>query len=70
MLSEVGFESLCKLASGQHDVPSTTFTFQTNICTQANHGPFVRAAWMLFPQAQMIVELQVGKHMDNLFLRK
>ena len=62
VFGEVGFESLCKFAAGQHDAPATAFAFQANIRTQADDIPLVRAAWMLFAQAQVIVQLQVRKH--------
>ena len=64
MLGEVGFESLRKFASGQHDSSSTAFTFQSDIGAQADHGPFVGTAWMLFSQAQVVVQLKVRKHVD------
>ena len=62
MPGEVGFETLCKFASGQHDASATDLAFQPNISAQTDNRPFIGTAWMLFAQAQVIVELQVGKH--------
>ena len=62
VLGEVGLESLCQLAAGQHDASATAFALQPNIGTEANNRPLVGTAWMLFAQAQVIVELQVRKH--------
>lgn len=65
MWSEIGFESLCKFASGQHDVSSTTLAFQPNVCTETDHCPFIGTARVLFAQAQVVIELQVGKHRNT-----
>jgi hypothetical protein len=62
VLCEVGFESLCKFAAGEHDAPSTAFTFQPNIRAKADNGPFIGTARVLFPQAKVVVQLKVGKH--------
>lgn len=62
VLCEVGFESFCKFAAGKHDTPSTAFAFQPNIRAKTDHGPFIGTARVLFPQAQVIVQLKVGKH--------
>jgi len=43
----------------------TPFAFQTNICAKADYRPFVRSAWMWFPQAQMVIQLQVRKHVQD-----
>jgi hypothetical protein len=59
MLGQVGFESFGKLATRQQDAPPTAFAFETDIRAKPNDGPFVGAAWMLFSQAEMIVETQV-----------
>jgi len=59
---EIGLKSLCEFATGQHDAPSTTFTFEADIRAEARDSPFVGAAWMLFAQTQMIVEFEVRKH--------
>ena len=59
---EIGFESFGKFAAGQHDASSAAFAFQANIRAQARDNPLVGAARMLFAQAQVIVELEVGKH--------
>jgi hypothetical protein len=59
MLSKVGFQSLGKLASCQQDPPPTAFALESDIRAKANDSPFVGTAWMLFSQAEMIVETQV-----------
>ena len=65
MLGEVGFESLGKLAAGQHDPSAAAAAFEADICAQTNHVPFIRTAGMLLSQAQVIVQLEVGKHADT-----
>jgi hypothetical protein len=59
VLGKVGFESLGKFAPRQQDAPTTAFAFQPDIRAKANDGPFVGTAWMLFSEAEMIVETQV-----------
>lgn len=41
---------------------SATFAFKPDIRAETYHGPFVGAARMLFAEAQVIVELEVGEH--------
>ena len=62
MFSEIGFESLCKFAAREHDAPSAAFTFESNIRAETCDGPLVGAAGMLFTEAQVIVEVEVGEH--------
>jgi len=38
------------------------FAFQANIRAEAHNCPLIRAAWMWFPQTQMVVQLQIRKH--------
>jgi hypothetical protein len=59
---EVGFEPFGKFTASQHYAPSATFTFKTDICAKTCDGPFIGTAWMLFAEAQVVVELEVGKH--------
>jgi hypothetical protein len=60
MLGKVGFESLGKFAPRQQDAPCAAFAFQPDIRAKTYDGPFVGTAWMLFAEAEMIVETQVG----------
>src|SRR5215213_11451133 len=65
MLREVGFESFCKFTAGEHHAPATAFAFKSNIRAQADNGPLIRTTWMLFTQAQVIVQLKVWEHVLN-----
>jgi len=60
MLGKVGFEPLGKFTPRQQDAPPTALAFEPDIRAETNNGPFVGTAWMLFSQAKMIVEMQVG----------
>lgn len=60
MLGKVGLESLCKFTPRQEDAPPAAFAFESDIRAQACDGPFVGTARMLFSEAEMIVETQVG----------
>jgi hypothetical protein len=60
VLCQIGFESLGKLTPCEQDTPSTAFTFEPDIRAKPRDGPFVGAARMLFSEAEMIVEAQVG----------
>ena len=62
MFCEIGFEPFGKFTSREHDAASAAFTFESDIRAEAGDGPFVGAAGMLFTQAQVIVELEVGEH--------
>jgi hypothetical protein len=68
VLSEVGFESLCKFAAGEHDASSTAFTFKPDICAKTDDSPFVGTAWMLLAKAQVVVQSEVGEHVDGRLL--
>ena len=59
MLSEVGFESLGKFTPREQNAPSAASTFESDIRAEACDSPLVGATWMLFAQAEMIVETQV-----------
>ena len=60
MLGKVGFQSLGKLAPCQQDAPPAAFAFESDIRAKTDDTPFVGTAWMLFSEAEMIVEPQVG----------
>ena len=60
MLSQVGFESLCKFTPRQQDASTAPFAFESDVRAKACDGPFVGTAWVLFSEAEMIVETQVG----------
>ena len=60
MFSEVDFESLCKFAPRQHHAPSAAFAFQPNIRAETRDRPLIGATWMLFAEAQVVVEAKVG----------
>jgi hypothetical protein len=60
VLCQVGFESLGKLTSREHNTPATAFAFEADIRTQACNGPLIGAAGMLFSEAEMIVQMEVG----------
>ena len=62
VFGEIGFESLCQFAACEHDAAPTAFTFESDVCAEARHGPFVGAARMLFAESQVIVEAEVGEH--------
>ena len=62
MFGEVRFEPFGKFTAGKHDAASTAFAFETDIRAEAYDGPFVGTARMLFAEAQVIVELEVGEH--------
>jgi hypothetical protein len=59
---EVGFEPLGKFTTGKQNAASTAFALQPNIRAQARNSPFIGTTGMLFAQAQVIVEVQVGEH--------
>ena len=60
MLGEVRFEPFGQFAPCQQDAPSAASAFEADIRAQACDSPFVGAARMLFSEAQVIVETQVG----------
>jgi len=62
MFCQIGFESLCQFAPREHDSPSAPFTFQADVRAEACYRPFVGATGMLFAEAQVVVEVEVGEH--------
>ena len=62
MLCQVGFESLGKFAPGKHDAAAAAFAFEPDIRAKTCDSPFIGATWVLFSEAEMIVEAQVGEH--------
>ena len=60
MFCKVGFESLGKFTPREQDAPTAAFAFEPDIRAKSRDGPFIGAARMLFSQAKMIVETQVG----------
>jgi hypothetical protein len=62
VFGEIGFEPFGKFTAGQHNASSAAFALQTNISAQPRDNPLIGAAGMLFAQAQVIVELEVGEH--------
>jgi len=59
---KIGFKSLCKFATREHDAPPTAFAFKPDIRTETRDCPFIGTTWMLFAKSQMIVEAEVGEH--------
>jgi len=64
VIGEIGFKPFGKFAPGKHDVAPTTLAFESDIGAKTSDSPFVGAAGMLFTEAQMIFELEVGKHVS------
>ena len=62
MLRQVCLYAFYQFTAGKQNTMLTTFAFQTNIRAEADHYPFVRAAWMRFFQTQMVIQLQIRKH--------
>jgi hypothetical protein len=62
VFGKVGFEPLGKFTTGKHDAASAAFALQPNIRAQTRNNPLIGTAGMLFAQAQVIVEVQVGEH--------
>jgi hypothetical protein len=69
VLRQVRLESLCQFAPGEQDAAPAALALEADIRAEARHRPFVRAAGMLFSQAEVIVESQVGEH-KNRVIRK
>ncbi len=65
MFRQVGFESLCQFAPREHDPPTAAFALQSDIRAEACDRPFVGAAGVLFAEAEVIVEAEVGEHGGN-----
>ena len=51
-----------KLTSWQQYAAPALDTFQTNIRAQTNHFPFITTAWMRFPQAKDVIQVDFGQH--------
>ena len=66
VFSEVDFEPLGEFTPCEHDASSAAFAFKPNIRTETGNRPLVGAAWMLFAESQVIVEAQVGEHIQVL----
>ena len=62
---QIGFEPFREFSTCEHDAPTTAFAFETNIRTEAGHCPFIRAAWVLLTEAEVVVEAEVGEHFGN-----
>lgn len=60
MFCKVGFESLGKFTPREQDAPPAAFALQPDIRAKSRDGPFIGAARMLFSEAKVIVEMQVG----------
>jgi hypothetical protein len=65
MFGEIGLESLGEFAPCEQDAPPTAFAFQSDVRAEADDGPFVGATGMLFTEAQVVVEAQVGEHFNK-----
>ena len=59
VFGKIGFEPFRKFAPREHDAPPAAFTFEADICAKSCDDPLIRAAGMLFSEAQVIVETQV-----------
>ena len=62
VFGEIGFQSFGKFTAGEHHAPPAAPALQANIRAQTCDRPFVRAAGMLFAQAQVVVEMQIREH--------
>ena len=65
VLGEIRFETLRQFTPGQQYMPSATPAFESYIRAQTDNRPFIRAAWMLFAQTQVIVKLKIRQHKSN-----
>lgn len=70
MGSQVGFQAPQQLAAGEHHAPPAALAFQANVGAEAEDGPLIGAAGMGFAQAQMVVDLQVRKHIQDYTVNK
>ena len=64
MLGEIGFEPFGEFTPCEHDVTSATFAVESDIRAETGDSPFVGAARMLFAEAEVIFELEVGEHVS------
>jgi hypothetical protein len=62
MFGEIGFKPFGKFAPCKHNTPPAAFAFQPDIRAETRDGPFVGTARVLFAQAQVVVEAEVGEH--------
>lgn len=62
MFGEGCLESFCQFAPREHDAPPTAFAFQPDVRAKTRDNPFIGATWMLFAEAQAIVEAEVWEH--------
>ena len=60
VLCQIGFESFGKFAPSEHDTSATSLAFKPDIRAETCDRPFVGATGMLFSEAEMVVEAQVG----------
>jgi len=60
VLGKVGFQSLGEFTPGQQDAPAAAFALKPDIRAQTRDVPFVGAARVLFSEAKMVVEMQIG----------
>jgi hypothetical protein len=70
VVGKVGFEPFGKFTAGKHDVASAAFAFKPNVRAKTYDGPLVGTARMLFAEAQVIVELEVGEHRGEFRMMK
>jgi len=59
---EVGFQPFCEFTPCEQDAPPAAFAFEADIRAETGNDPLIGAARMLFSEAEMIVEAQVGEH--------
>ena len=62
MFGEIGFEPFGKFAPCKHNTSSAAFTLESDIRAETGDSPLVGAAGVLFAEAQVIVEAEVGEH--------
>ena len=67
MFGDVGFESLGKLTTSQHDPSSTASAFQADVRAETDNGPFIGSGGVLLAQAQVIVQAKIRKHIRYRF---
>jgi hypothetical protein len=62
VFGEVGFESLGKLTTSQHDPSSTASALQANVRAETDNGPLIGSAGVLLAQTQLIIQAKIRKH--------
>jgi hypothetical protein len=60
VLGQIGFESFGKFAPCKHNTPAAALAFKPDIRAETCDCPLVGATWVLFSEAEMIIEAQVG----------